>query len=323
MKSNKVKEAILILESLYAPDNILNERSALVLLALANIGPKDKWENSQSPRLGIVGNKKGKGYAGIMQFMQNKFQKKYAENSRETIRRNDIHTFIQLGIVEQNVDDPSIPTNSSKNHYSLIPEFVDVLKFFNSPDFNRRLEGFLENSKTRNKRYKQKLLSKQITLHLPSGKKVNLSSGDHNELQARIVESFQQHFASEADVLYIGDTANKYLHIEVAKLKRLGIDISKQSHTKLPDVVLFDQEKKWLYLIEAVTSHGPISDKRIHALEKLVSNVKCGVIYVTAFLSRSDFRKFSADIAWETEVWIAEEPSHMIHFNGDRFIGPR
>ncbi|MFS2517149.1 MULTISPECIES: BsuBI/PstI family type II restriction endonuclease [Parabacteroides] len=30
-----------------------------------------------------------------------------------------------------------------------------------------------------------------------------------------------------------------------------------------------------------------------------------------------------ADIAWETEVWIAENPGHMIHFNGDRFIGPR
>ena len=140
MKNNRVKEAILILESLHAPDNILNERSALVLLALANIGPKDKWANSQSPRLGIVGNKKGKGYAGIMQFMQNKFQKKYAENSRETIRRNDIHTFIQLGIVELNVDDPSIPTNSSKNHYSLIPEFVDVLKLFNSPGFNSKVE---------------------------------------------------------------------------------------------------------------------------------------------------------------------------------------
>ncbi len=29
-----------------------------------------------------------------------------------------------------------------------------------------------------------------------------------------------------------------------------------------------------------------------------------------------------AQIAWESEVWIAEEPMHMIHFNGERFLGP-
>ncbi len=321
--SNRIKDATLILKSLHAPDNVLNERSALVLLALANITPNDKWVSSTNPRLGIVGNKKGRGYPGIMQFMAEKFQKKYAENSRETIRRNDIHTFIQLGIVEKNADDPSIPTNSSKNHYSLIPEFLEVIKLFGNSNFDTSVEQFIKSSKIRNRRYKRKTLHQQIKLLLPGGTEIHLSAGAHNELQARVVGSFRKHFAQGTEVLYIGDTADKYLHIEIEKLNKIGIDISKESHTKLPDVVLFDSKKQWLYLIKAVTSHGPISNQRIHILEQLISNTNCGVIYVTAFLNRNDFRKFSADIAWESEVWIATEPSHMIHFNGDRFIGPR
>ena len=28
-------------------------------------------------------------------------------------------------------------------------------------------------------------------------------------------------------------------------------------------------------------------------------------------------------INWDTEVWIAELPEHMIHLNGDQFMGPR
>ncbi|MCR9098479.1 MAG: restriction endonuclease [bacterium] len=319
----KIKEAIKILKALGAPKNVLSERSALVLLSLAGMKPRGDWRNCGNPRLGIVGNKKGNGYSGIMQFMQTMYKKKYAENTRETIRRNDIHTFIQLGIVEQNVDDPAIPTNSSKNHYSLIPEFVEVLKKFGTPHFDSAIDFFVKTSETRNKRYKKKKLKEQISVELPNGRILKLSPGDHNELQARVIDSFCKYFAKGAIVLYIGDTADKYLHFEAEGLLEIGINISKESHTKLPDVVLYDSDKGWLYLIEAVTSHGPIGDSRIHVLENMLSDIDCGVVYVTAFLSREDFRKYAADIAWETEVWIAEEPTHMIHYNGDKFFGPR
>lgn len=117
-----------------------------------------------------------------------------------------------------------------------------------------KIEYFLKNSKTRNKRYNKKKFSKQVTLQLPSGEKIKLSPGVHNELQARIISSFRENFADAAEVLYIGDTSDKYLHIKVEKLNEIGIDISKKLHTKLPDVILFDAEKKWLYLIEAVSS---------------------------------------------------------------------
>jgi len=318
-----VKEALEILSLLHAPKTLNNERSAMVLLALCAIGPKDDWSQVGNPQMSIVGNKKGKGYLGIMQYLKSAYRKKYAENSRETIRRVDIHTMMQLGIVVQNIDDPSIPTNSSRNHYALTPEFIPVLQAYDTEDFDKLLGDFLDAQLNRNSRYAAAATVREVLVRLPSGEQLSLSPGAHNELQGRIVESFIPAFDPLAEVLYCGDTRDKYLHINMVKLKELGIDITRKSHTKLPDVVLYNENKDWLYLIEAVTSHGPIGKKRMHNLEEMLSHVNCGVIFVTAFLTKASFRKYADDIAWETEVWIAENPKHMIHFNGDRFMGPR
>lgn len=103
-------------------------------------------------------------------------------------------------------------------------------------------------------------------------------------------------------------------------MKKLGIP--PLSHEKLPDVVVYDENQKWLFLIEAVTSHGPVSPKRWLELEDAFKGCKVGVVYVTAFPDRATFRKNATEIAWETEVWIADQPDHLIHFNGDRFLGP-
>jgi type II restriction enzyme len=185
------------------------------------------------------------------------------------------------------------------------------------------LKEFIDDSEVRNRRYKKQEELQEIEVTLPNGKLVKFSPGDHNELQGRIIDAFLSIFAPGSEVLYVGDTTDKYLVLDEDKLTELGLDLSKTSHTKLPDVVLFDKKRNWVFFIEAVTSHGPIGDKRMHSLEKMTSKLKAGSVFVTAFLNRKDFRKFSADIAWESEVWIAENPNHMIHFNGDRFMGPR
>ncbi|MBV8310580.1 MAG: hypothetical protein JO344_09370, partial [Planctomycetaceae bacterium] len=38
-------------------------------------------------------------------------------------------------------------------------------------------------------------------------------------------------------------------------------------HDELPDIVLYDPQKQWLFMIEAVTSHGPVSPKRHREIE--------------------------------------------------------
>lgn len=87
--------------------------------------------------------------------------------------------------------------------------------------------------------------------------------------------------------------------------------------------MLYREDKDWLYFIESVTSVGPMDDKRIIELQELTKNVKSGKIFVTAFLDFKTFKKFSESLVWDTEVWIADVPDHMIHLNGDRFLGPR
>jgi hypothetical protein len=160
-----------------------------------------------------------------------------------------------------------------------------------------------------------------IPIRLPEGVLLNLSPGKHNELQRAVIKDFVPRFASDARVLYLGDTAKKNLHFDEASLKLLGVPVSE--HDKLPDLVLFDENKQWVFLIEAVTSHGPMTPKRFVELEKMFAKCRAGLIYVSAFLDWAEFRKHLKNIAWETEVWVAEMLDHMIHFNGDRFLGPR
>ena len=91
----------------------------------------------------------------------------------------------------------------------------------------------------------------------------------------------------------------------------------------MPDVVLYREDKDWIYFVESVTSVGPMDSKRILELTEMTKNVTAGKSFVTAFLDFKTYKRFSESLAWETEVWIAEMPEHMIHLNGDKFLGPR
>ena len=120
--------------------------------------------------------------------------------------------------------------------------------------------------------------------------------------------------------MYVGDTETKWAYFDSDALEELAIEI--EEHGKMPDVVVNHVEKNWLVLIEAVTSHGPVNPKRRQELKKLFAGSKVGIVYVTAFLDRKAMMKYLDEISWETEVWIAETPTHLIHFNGERFLGP-
>ncbi len=135
-----------------------------------------------------------------------------------------------------------------------------------------------------------------------------------------MIEQFGPHFAPGSEVLYVGDTAKKHVVSDTEALSELRIGINQ--HDKLPDIVLYDKKRNWLFLIEAVTSHGPVNPKRHAEIESMLEGCPAARVYVTAFLDRAAFRKYAADIAWETEVWIAQNPGHMIHFNGPKFLGP-
>jgi type II restriction enzyme len=149
--------------------------------------------------------------------------------------------------------------------------------------------------------------------------KGGLQPGKHHKLQIAIVELFGPHFAPDSTVLYAGDVGDKPIIYEKETLQELGVPVT--THSKLPDIILYDKPKNLLYLIEAVTSHGPVSHKRLSELEKLLKNCIPKRIYISAFLDFAEYGRHKSKIAWETEVWIAEIPEHMIHYNGDRYMG--
>lgn len=317
---SKIEEAKQVLKALGLPDKQQNDRSALTLLALCNLREKDKWSKAKAVSMSVMGNKKNAKYEGVMRFIMEHYNKKYAENSRETFRRQTLHQFVQAGIVNHNPENPELPTNSKDNHYRISPEALKVIKAFNSRKWDKEIKYFKENVGLLRDKYLKRREMRKIPLKLRDGTELAFSPGKHNEVQIAVIEEFSPRFASGSELLYVGDTAQKNLHMDTQRLKELGIPIDE--HSKLPDVVLYDKKKQWLFLIEAVTSHGPVSPKRIVELEKMLKDCKAGKVYVTAFPDFKEFNRHTSEIAWETEVWVVSFPDHMIHFNGDKFMGP-
>lgn len=287
--------------------------SALTLLALCNIREDDYWKDATRDSKRIT--------KDIMSFVNENYKKdsQYAPNTRETFRRQVLHQFVQAGIVNYNPDIPDLPVNSPKAHYALTEETLEVIKAYGTSEWDSKIQQYNATSFLRN-RYAEEREMHRIPL-MVEGKEYQLSPGAHNALQAAVISEFAPRFAHGGKLLYLGDTEDKDLHIEKEILDKLKLHVSE--HSKLPDIIIYDSEREWLFLIEAVTSHGPISAKRLIELEDFTKDCPCGIVYVTAFPDNKEFRKHSADIAWETEVWLANAPDHMIHFNGDRFIGPR
>ena len=308
----KIEEAQEILESLGLPSAQQNEISALTMLALAQMSEKTAWKNSTNPSLRVH---------DILIEIKQRYGRQYAENSRETIRRKVLHQFEQAGIVIRNADKPTRPTNSGLTNYMLSNSALEAIRAYGSSEWAKKRKDFLDAHGKLLELYQKAREQNKIPLKASDGTIFLLSPGKHNKLQVAIVEEFAPRFAPEAMLLYLGDTAKKTLHFDKETLLKLRVSVSQ--HGKFPDVVLYNPKKKWLFLVEAVTSHGPVSPKRQLELEKLFEKCKAGKIYVTAFLDFSSYKKYAHDIAWETEVWIAEMPSHMIHFNGDKFLGPR
>ena len=145
-------------------------------------------------------------------------------------------------------------------------------------------------------------------------------SGKHSELIRAVVEDFGAYFAPGGVLIYIGDTGEKRGYFDAVSLAQLGICVD--AHGKFPDVVMYYPGRNRLFLVESVTSHGPINRKRRAELTRLFANATAGLVYVTAFPSRAIMSRHLGEIAWGTEVWVADAASHPIHFNGGRLLGP-
>lgn len=310
-KKNHIESARQIIISLGLPRGQHNERSALCLLALLNLTPDKIWADAENPLIGIT---------PIMDWAREHYDKDYAPNTRETVRRQTMHQFCDAGIALYNPDRPDRPVNSPKAVYQIVPATLALLRTFGTQAWPDTLTKYLGERETLITRYAKERDQKRIPVAVAPEKKILLSPGKHSELIRAVIEDFAPRFAPGSRLVYAGDTGEKWGYFDESLLAELGIRVD--SHGKMPDVVLHYPEKNWLLLVESVTSHGPVDGKRHNELAALFAESKIGLVYVTAFPNPTFMSRHLSEIAWETEVWVADAPSHLIHFDGLRFLGP-
>ena len=307
----KIKDALAILEALGLPRGQLNERSALTLLALVDLKPTGRWKDLSRPLLGIT---------PIMEFCRENYGRDYAPNTRETFRRFTMHQFVAAGLAVANPDEPGRPVNSPAFCYQITEEVFRVVQTFGGDAWEETLAHYLEIHETLADRWAQHRDMQMIPVQIAAGVEIELTPGDHSRLIGQVITEFAPRFAPGAELIYVGDTGDKIGYFQTARLGELGVTVDE--HGKMPDVVLYFAEYDWLLLVEAVTSHGPVDPKRHDELADLFADARPGLVYVTTFPDRSVMARYLSEISWETEVWCADSPSHLIHFDGERFLGP-
>lgn len=310
-ENDYIEVAQQIIISLGLPKAQQNERTALCLLALLGLTPGKPWTEAENPLIGIT---------PIMDWVRDHYDKVYAPNTRETIRRQSMHQLCDAGVAVYNPDKPDRPVNSPKAVYQIEPEALSLIQTFDTPAWHDSLTAYLADRETLVAKYAKEREQNRVPVEIAPGKEITLSPGEHSELIRAIIEDFAPRFAPGSVLVYAGDTGDKWGYFDAALLAGLGVDVD--SHGKMPDVVLHYTAKNWLLLVESVTSHGPVDGKRHAELAALFAGSAAGLVYVTAFPSRATMAKYLTEISWETDVWTADAPSHLIHFNGDRFLGP-
>ena len=308
---SRLHEAMEILESLGFPVRQRNEIAAYTLLALAGLGPRSKWNQALNPMMGIT---------PIIGFISEKYGIQYAPNTRETVRDEAVKHFVEYGLLVRNPDQQDRPVNSGKTVYQIETRALELLRAFGTKNWPLLLAEYLKGMAGVLKELHRGRSLVRIPVTLPGGGTVELSPGGQNPLIRDIVHEFCQRFAPAGEVLYLGDAEDKFAHLETVRLESLGVSLS--SAAKIPDVMVYDKRRNWLLLIEAVTSAGPVDGKRRKELKELFTGCTAGLVFVTCFETRKAMQGFLSQIAWESEVWIADDPEHLIHFNGERYLGP-
>lgn len=303
---DKLELAKQLLEQIKMPAKQQSALCCLTLLAMAKLKQRTPWSKAANEWMRIH---------DIITFIRDYYDVGYAENSRETVRKQAMHPFRMASLIEDN----GMATNSPNYRYRITDEFLAVMKQVGKRN-NKALGHFMANHDNLTEIYASKKKMQKMPVRI-NNQDFTFSPGKHNQLQKAIIEEFAPRFAPGSECLYVGDTIQKDMVKNIEKLSQLGFEIT--LHDKMPDVVLYREDKHWIYFVESVTSVGPMDSKRIIEIESMTGNVTAGKIYVTAFLDFATFKKFSGQLAWETEVWIADMPDHMIHLNGDKFLGPR
>lgn len=314
-----INEAAEIIRAAGVPiDDLSNrriERMSMCLLGLCEITKPGAWQQTKS-----LSNERILGTRQIISFMNQYFEESLSHGSYDDIRRRDLLRLTGMGLVVSSARNPEADKNDGTRGYAISDHFSDLIQKFGSSRWQAAVENFEIDTDYVNRIKGNRDIAK-LEVTLQEGVSILLDDGPHNQIQKAIIEDFLPNFGYNATILYIGDASEKQMYTYSQKMKDLGLNLKDRG--MLPDIVAFSEDKQWLYVIEAVHSSNPLNPERCIELQRtILKNCPYGVVYVTAFLTKKDFSKWLTQIAWETEVWLADNPEHLIHFNGDKFLGP-
>ena len=317
----KVEQALNILRHIGVPVRDMTkrrqERTAKALLAVAGLRPEMPWSAATSH---FDGTGSPMTTREIIRFWNAHYGEKIADSSYDDVRRKDLLVLVEAGLVAGSAADATADVNDGTRGYSIPLQSLGLLHSYDTPTWEDTLIDFRDAVGSLKDRLSKAREFKMVPVRLPDGSRYRLSPGPHNEIQKAVIEDFLPRFSKGAQILYLGDAAKKILHLDADKLRDMGI--SEMDRGMLPDIVAYEPERDWLFLVEAVHSSNPISEMRHLALRRLTANATAGCLFVSAFADAAGFSRFSRQIGWETEVWIASDPEHMIHFDGDRYLAP-
>jgi hypothetical protein len=296
-----LKDIDTVLEAIGFPRRHNTKQTGYCLLALLD----------KKPRKGLLPGKTclndGARIHDILEFVRKTFRVKVAENTRETYRKTSLKQLLDRGLILR----VQSSTNDPNTHYVLNREFEKMLRTYLEALPQRKAQ-ILPSFK------KPSVISEIADEHgirvIVGGSVIELSPGRHNQLVKQIIETFAPAFVDDPEVLYIGDTAHKLKYLSQTA-EKLGILIDE--HAKAPDVILYSKGKNIVYIVEAAISSGVFSPDRVQDVERVLfrgQEKRFGVEYFTAFPDRTTFRKFVEEIAWGTQVWLAQEPFGVIIF---------
>ena len=315
---SKVSEAKEILKNLgFDVDKIVDfqsekrkNRILKIFCSVASIKEKDKWSNSKS----YIFNKFSIRSREIIAFLNKNYNESIADGSYDDIRRKNLKYLEEAKIIDNSANIENSATNNPMRGYSLTEEVVKIVRLYPSKEWKKKSNEFVKkNGQFSSILSKTLISSKPVKIKIPNGNKLSLTSGEHNEIQKKIIEEFLPKFLKKPYLLYLGDTAKKTLVIDEKFLQSLGFKELK--HDMLPDILAFDEDKKILYLVEAVHSSNPINQLRYMQLKKFTMKCKYRIIMVSAFKNRESFRKYCINLSWDTSVWLTNEPDHLIKFD--------
>lgn len=289
------------------------ERMALAFLAVADVSRSPDWRRAKS-----LDDGRSVSTRQIIEYWNEHLGESVSSGSYDDVRRRDLEYLVHAGLVVPSR--PDAARNAPHRGYALQPEFAVAVRRYGTPAWESAVTKAMTGKESLAEMLALERELARVPIRVAPGITLSFGPGEHNLLIRAVIEEFLTRFGHGAEVLYVGDAEKKDLHMDRDRLKELGFfDLD---HGELPDVVAYSPAKDWLYIIEAVHSFGPISPIRHAKLRALLTHCDAGLVFVTAFADRPSFRKQVAKIAWETEVWIADEPDHLIHFDGERFLGP-